>query len=97
MATAPPGQVRDLDPLLVLLGARRALPLDARDVQGVELVPLPLLARRDVLSASSAMFRRPLPHVRERHLRRHPSGAGTAPAGVFRDPGGPVRPGWYPE
>lgn len=39
------GQVRDLHPLLVVLGARRAVPLHVRDVERVQLVPLAFLAR----------------------------------------------------
>ena len=46
------GQMGDLHALLVLLGAGRAVPLDLRDVEGVQLVPLPFLARLDVLGLS---------------------------------------------
>ncbi len=47
------GQIGDLDALLVLLGTGRAVPLDAGDVEGVQLVPLALLARLDLLSRLS--------------------------------------------
>ncbi|CAK7280530.1 hypothetical protein SGPA1_11323 [Streptomyces misionensis JCM 4497] len=44
----PFGEVRDLHALLVLLGARGAVPLDARDVERVQLVALALLACLDL-------------------------------------------------
>ncbi len=76
MATAPSGRYAISTRSSCSSRARRAVPFDVGDVQGVELVLLPLLARLDVgghlralsssppaASAASAMFKRPLPHV----------------------------------
>ena len=92
------GQVGDLDPLLVLLGTGRAVPLDAGDVEGVELVLLPLLARLDLLCPSPPCRSDPFPTYpsRDSTICALTLVAASAPPGAFARPGrGAPVAAWY--